>query len=89
MSPTPYSCQDIILSRNVEGELSKSEARTPLVRRNGPVGAMYPKGEVMPASEHSGWRRSTLARFPSPEERLTWSSTAHVQQRPSDFSTLS
>ena len=68
MSPTPYSCQDIILSRNVEGELSKSEARTPLVRRNGPVGAMYPKGEVMPASEHSGWRRSTLARFPSPEE---------------------
>ena len=38
--------------------------------RNGLVGAMCPKGEGLPASEHSGWRRSTLARFPTPEEQL-------------------
>ncbi len=57
------------LSRKMEGQLGKNEAGAAIARRNGPLGAMCPKGEVLPASEHSGWRRSKLARFPSPEER--------------------
>lgn len=30
-----------------------------MIRRNRLVGAMCQKGEVLPANEHGGWRRST------------------------------
>jgi len=30
-----------------------------MVRWNGPVGAMCPNGEVLPARAHGGWRRAT------------------------------
>ena len=39
--------------------LSTSEAGAPLARRDVQLGATCPKGEVLPASEHSEWRRST------------------------------
>ena len=48
--------------------LSTSETEAPLARWGVQLGATCSNGEVLPASEHSGWRRSTLLVSPLPEE---------------------